>query len=417
MNQFLGTGQSGMFAMDDSTAPEPYYVCERAEQLDSMAKVPDGYEYTHFGLRLQDDELYPKYFPRVAPKVKWVNWRWPRFEWETARYPKLKVISQWLVHKNVVLHQLVLQNDGKKPIKSIAIQPGLTKDIQIREQNHLKSASECNTETHETTFSAPHGYGRVTIHALRKPDRLETTPSSDSREPPRDNEDTWSVKNAQSVAAVVALFVNGSGVQHGFDKSSLTYKIGSATDDGPGTLEFTMAYKLIVIHEHNKMGWEDFLFDAQSINVNRILWLETEKLWGHSHQTSTSLLDLGLSKVYLRHMHAAKEQPCKGNARRTSDPNEPGARPTSDAREPKETTSSGPSNDKADSARDPLTEFARPTEYLVWRHLEFILSVCAIPIEPRLWTGAEISSAARDPPIALTCGDMSGHRVCTSATL
>lgn len=391
MNQYLGTGQSGMFAMDDSTAPEPYYVCERAEQLDSMAKVPDGYEYTHFGLRLQD-ELYPKHFPWVAPKVKWVNWRWPRYEWKTARTSKLKVISQWLVHNNVLLHQLVLENEGQEPIKSIAIQPGLTDDIQVRDQNHLElgSACGCDTCTHETTFPAPLNYGRVTIHALRNPGRLEP------REQPRDNEDTWSVKNAQSVAAVVALFVNGSGVQLAVDNLPLTYDIDGATTDRPGTLEFTMAYKLIVIPEHNTMGWKEFLFDAQRIDVNKLLWLETEKLWGHSHQTSTSLLDLGLSKVCLGHTSNAREPTCK------------------------EATSSGPSNDKANSARESPTESTGPdelAEYLVWRHLEFILSVCAIPIKPpRLWTKAEGTSAAGDPPIALTCGDMSGHRVCTSAS-
>lgn len=393
MNQFLGAGQSGMFAMDDSSVPEPYYVCERAEQLDSMAKVSDDYQYTHSGLRLRDDDLYPKDFPWVAPKVKWVNWRWPRYEWETARNPNLKVISQWLVHNDVVLHQLVLENYEKEPIKGINIQPGLTDDIHIRDQNHLDSrACECPIGTHESTFPAPHNYGRVTIYALRDPGQLETATST---EPPEGDKDTRSAKNAQSVAAVVALFVNGSGVQLDFDDSLLEYNIDPVANDVPGTLEFIMAYKLIVVPEHNTMGWNDFLFDAQSINVNELLRLETGKLWGHSHQTSTSLLDLGLSKVCLGH--------------------------TSGAQEPNEATSSGPSSDKANSAHKPPTESAGPdelAEYLVWRHLEFILSVCAIPIKPpRLWTEAEDTSAAGDRLVALTCGDMSGHRVCTSASL
>jgi hypothetical protein len=42
-------------------------------------------------------------------------------------------------------------------------------------------------------------------------------------------------------------------------------------------------------------------------------------------------------------------------------------------------------------------------EFMIRRNLEHILSVCSIPIP--------------DKGIALTCGDMSGHRLVTSATL
>lgn len=54
-------------------------------------------------------------------------------------------------------------------------------------------------------------------------------------------------------------------------------------------------------------------------------------------------------------------------------------------------------------------EALQKIEYLAWRHLEHILSVCAIPLSTL--------DSKETPLVALTCGDMSGHRICTSASL
>lgn len=61
-------------------------------------------------------------------------------------------------------------------------------------------------------------------------------------------------------------------------------------------------------------------------------------------------------------------------------------------------------------------------EYLTWRHLEHILSVCAMPIASlpnsvRAQKQNEELKGEGVDMVALTCGDMSGHRVCTSASL
>jgi hypothetical protein len=55
-------------------------------------------------------------------------------------------------------------------------------------------------------------------------------------------------------------------------------------------------------------------------------------------------------------------------------------------------------------------------DYATRRNLEHILSVCAIPVplEP-VWDNPKVVEP--EPAIALTCGDMSGHRVCISASL
>lgn len=68
-----------------------------------------------------------------------------------------------------------------------------------------------------------------------------------------------------------------------------------------------------------------------------------------------------------------------------------------------------------------LAPHVKKIEYLTWRHLEHILSVCAIPIAslPNSVRAQKQNEEFKDEGVgmvALTCGDMSGHRVCTSAS-
>jgi hypothetical protein len=57
-------------------------------------------------------------------------------------------------------------------------------------------------------------------------------------------------------------------------------------------------------------------------------------------------------------------------------------------------------------------------DYATRRNLEHILSVCAIPVPPgHVWDYDNMNPKIAEPAVALTCGDMSGHRVCTSASL
>ncbi|KAJ5751748.1 hypothetical protein N7520_008665 [Penicillium odoratum] len=58
----------------------------------------------------------------------------------------------------------------------------------------------------------------------------------------------------------------------------------------------------------------------------------------------------------------------------------------------------------------PKDEFLFDREFYIGRNVEHILSVCMIPVAQR-----EVSKG--EEVIALTCGDMSGHRVCVSASL
>lgn len=72
MSQFLGAGQSGVFSTDHKLTEEPYYILSRADDLDVLGS---GLDRLSFGVSLPD-----RYRPSHAPKVRWVNWRWPRYE-------------------------------------------------------------------------------------------------------------------------------------------------------------------------------------------------------------------------------------------------------------------------------------------------------------------------------------------------
>ncbi|KAJ5917237.1 hypothetical protein N7466_010791 [Penicillium verhagenii] len=64
----------------------------------------------------------------------------------------------------------------------------------------------------------------------------------------------------------------------------------------------------------------------------------------------------------------------------------------------------------------PKNHFLFDREFFIGRNVEHILSVCMIPTTDRSEAGEDGATMENDT-IALTCGDMSGHRVCVSASL
>lgn len=72
MSQFLGAGSSGVFSIDHRSTAEPYLVVSRADDLNRLGS---GNDDLSFGL-----DLPGKFVPGEIPKMRWVNWRWPRYE-------------------------------------------------------------------------------------------------------------------------------------------------------------------------------------------------------------------------------------------------------------------------------------------------------------------------------------------------
>lgn len=281
--------------------------------------------------------------------------------------------------------------------------------------------------------------------------------------------DTWSIKEAHAVASIMTLYVNGVAEKMEKRARPIIRNIGHAGSSS-SVLEITVAYKMIVIPK-DKVHWRNFLTPAETSDVSAMLATETRQVWGHSStdecKCSKSLCDLGLSVVALEEREVKQGASGRGQTAQNPGIAKDGAQRSMAA--PKDTTTmTTPQAEaskgetltaaEADSTRQasqirsetPVTGAAvkmsqklppiNQIEYLTWRHTEHILSVCTIPLSVPILSLDEASgpnSTAKnvvtsnfdalgtaegeevepEVPLALTCGDMSGHRVCNSASL
>lgn len=358
----LETGSSGIFSMDHRSTHEPYFISDRARDLEELSQ--SFYGNTTYGLSMWD---WPTTDPTV---VKWVNWRWPRYEWETTN---LKTVFQYYVHDGIVLHQLFFQNIGG--IDSVetdlvdCIYLGgkmRVQDVDYLSCNRQDEEKEGEDGSAELEHTGPRGYGRVQIN--------------------------WKCQ----VAAVIDIFVDGCRTKiskgEGKDLKPL----------GPGdTREIVVAHKLSLLPQHPT--WQDFMIPAAKADVQKLLGDEI-KSQGSRYLASTILPLVSWTKLDIPQTDATRQG-------KKSEPRElekmlGGQRTQYTSR--KDATHHGEKSDPRGLAE--VDTQLRMIQYLAARHLEHILSVCAVPSP---------FSDNRPPghtPVALTCGDMSGHRICTSAS-
>ncbi|TGO58878.1 hypothetical protein BCON_0050g00090 [Botryotinia convoluta] len=156
-----------------------------------------------------------------------------------------------------------------------------------------------------------------------------------------------------SIGVIVSVFIDGVANKFGSnDEWNLTVESNQTT-------EVVIAYKLIYSTTEVSKDWKRFLVEADKANVSRLLSNEFEL----TQHRSISLFSVGgfISDV-----------------------------------SPKEST-----------AWDALKS---NFDFIFQRHLEHLLTVCAIPI-----TSCQGSNTT--PAVALTCGEISTHRFCVSASL
>lgn len=493
MTQYLGVGRSGFFSMDQESTDEPYFVCSRASDLQELVK--DTGRLLSYDLILPDE-----IFPQEPLNVKWVNWRWPRYEYNTD-VTGTKSSAQWIVHNGVVLKQLVLENATKEKLESRFI---VTKDMLIRDLDYLDSSYHFNDSGEGYSYvPGPNGFGYVCVHTLepqvkadipnenRTPQDVLTssrrsntgymnrrasegpgsTPAAQNVDPlmiaqpkspmlaeqaegkDENRRETAPHKiSSQAAASIITVFVNGKAIMTqgtgGLHTFTLAGKDSESTEPYGTKLELVVAYKMILLPS-GPIDWRNFLVPAQEADVNTILREETENLWGSSDNFQPSSLGISL-------MNGDPEGQDQGsktfNTQNSS--NSPVQQTMQDFRDGNVNTDFGPSKEHATTTVDdrksqgtqktkippvvttgmaehPIgtpnkTSSKTHIEYLMWRHLEHILSVCAVPLStPALYENASgmipnsdgCSKSEGDTPVALTCGDMAGHRICTSASL
>ncbi|ROW15591.1 hypothetical protein VPNG_02145 [Cytospora leucostoma] len=441
LSQYLGIGRSGVFSLDHLGAEDPYWISDRASQLHKLSKDIDA-ESFRSGLLLSKS-----FRPNQALEVKWVNWRWPRYEYRTPG-TNVQVSIQWVVHDGIVSQQILLNNLGDTPAD---FSYSLKRNVLIRDLDHLVGSYKFNEADDDESYksmSGPNGYSHICVHMLE-----ENGSGSRGRVPPAttiENGDDAVVggiattfqgdkapeSEPYAVASVATLFFDGGAVKMRNDISD------EHTLEVRKSVEIVVAYKLVALPT-TEVHWRNFLVTADEADVSKFLCKETEGFWGSG--TDVPLCSLGLSMV--DHNDATLET--------TTGRRSEGSRGSDDLDQlrqavPKDMAVSGDMgvegstalHEAGGDAGTPVNNQTSETklapgpekisfpsgtpknsspkghlEYLAWRHLEHILSDCAIPLlVPHLYKQDECHHRVDTIPVALTCGDMSGHRISTSAS-
>lgn len=360
------------------------------------------------------------------PEVRWVNWRWPRYQYSCG--PKgIKVCLQYMVHKGVVLQQFIVENTSDQQVK---VDPfDIESTVLIRDLDFLNDQYPFNKakEDDQNQYSyelGPNGYGHVCVRRLPGHEE-DCEDGSECRE--------------HAVASVMTTFVNGTAIK--FDsKNKQTssflggHKLGNL-ESGANKVEIVIARKLLLLPNHPS-DWRNFVISAKESNINH--WLKREiNSWG-KHESLASCferLPMTTTKVVntgtVRDENAS-QRPTEKNASLPcglvpnllalvrAGENDPDAEVTG-LSAPTDSQSFPMPTGTPDSGSD--WNPTRHIEYLAWRHLEHVLSVCAMPLRaPGLVevNDSPVRMPKRDTsisPVALTCGDISGHRINTSASL
>lgn len=461
VSQYLEAGRSGMFAMGSRMTDEPLWPVDRAQKLEDMSHSSSAvFDGMAVGLELKIKGLRSR---KRQPKLRWVNWRWPRFEY-TLPKRKLEITVQWMVRDHTVLQQLIVTNTGNEEM-AIPIEFGRDMWIQDLEYMDIRNTfnDKSDVERGQYGIAGPRDYGWVLMHPfdekMRKATSIPfTTLGSKSGPTVRDERDvllktvsavsghnaehsseleykigdpdttaTTRLQGSQSggstvAIAVMAVFVNGSARQLGSSDSSgdpWTEKL-----KGHANLEVTAAYKMILVPAA-AIDYRNFLIPCHAANVTQFL-MEEEQILLHS----LSKIDLGN-----KHIGADLNSDSLGNQAGAASPaNMPSKANSEDAAG--ESRSSKTVHLTQPASSEEARRIARPSgcpratssprshiDFAVWRNLEHILSVCAIPLTSPPLIG-HLGETIPGPhvkdemvAVALTCGDFAGHRLYNPASL
>lgn len=405
-------------------------------------------------------------------EVRWVHWRWPRYEYNT-RSPGVKACFQYMVHEGIVLQQFTLENTLKEnvDIEELRFRSGLL----IRDLDFLDGWYGFNYSAKEFISLGPSGYGYVTVNTLEEaqnavgkdgdqrtdsppkpnqsPENIASKIPSTEQEKTHANESSAaqdsSVTSSSSgksvhrpvgdqqepsgqpraVASVITIFINGKAAKTQSDGrlSSLPNVLhGKKDGTDSNKLQIVIAYKLLLVPE-SKVDWRNFVISSQAANINHWLQKEQDDLW---RENETYLCAAGLSMVNTRKTdmdktgHDISINP-EGGEQDTANSSASSSGPVLTGHGHSDVEPVKPQDFKLPSGVPRKSSPKDHLEYFAWRHLEHILSVCTVPLStpglidkkgnplPCHFLGLGAEEA---PLIALTCGDMSGHRINTSAS-
>ncbi|KAK7959935.1 Mg2+ transporter protein CorA-like/Zinc transport protein ZntB [Apiospora aurea] len=380
---YTGCGQSGMFTADRRASDEPYWVTSRTKQLQDWAEGGDNFE-THYGLQVYQVSSESTDGPRrilppsERPELQWVNYRWPRFTASDKiedNKSTVETTTQWVAHDGLILQQTQLRYSGQESIHLQCRLPSGDDALDIRDLDHVDAYYSLYVK-YKQVFG-PHRYSWVFVREL-DPQEPRTTNESGQK--------GWE----DSIAVVASIMQDGNLIQWKVPPEAppASSQASTITAETPGQIwditleadcstEIVIAYKMALVPKWQFHTWDSFIIPADAMDVSTIL---------------------------------SGEIPCPDTLRLY------------------DITRIDSSRAQPRSLPATPQDASEHIEFVVHRHLEHILSNCSIPLTPRTirsgmpeTTLPESREAqlteGRLVPVALTCGDVSFHRVSGSSSL
>lgn len=302
---------------------------------------------------------------------------------------------QSIVRDGIVLQQCIMENRGDADVE---IHFAFCKAMRIWDLDHVTDDYAFNktTPNDQNAGPGPGGFGWVHLNRFNE----------------------GALGTSHGVALVISVAVNGKVISFSPGQSAHMWKqiLQAKSDTLEGRsqeLEIVMAYKLILV-EDPVSDWTKFIIPLEDMEANRFLREARAVPSPRTFITRTNDQDSSACSEVSRHSETLVSDVKKGESDITNVPQDWAASaPYSELQtELSPAVDCEPMPTKADSITDHI-------EFTVQRNLEHILSVCAIPV--RVSGGRDeglIWDKLRDvQPIALTCGDMSGHRISTVSSL
>lgn len=415
-----------MFSAGHCFIEEPYFVNKRARNLHSFASEAFEQAQTQhysnlFGLKFWNLAVTKD----ARPSLKWFQYQWPRYEYKRGCFEGMEHIGltiQFIVRHGTVFQQCILENWGDTDVELEFL---FCKGMRIWDLDHVTDDYKFNqtTPTDQNAGPGPGGFGWVHVNQFRKGSpvaRPESQQSSHASNP-SSSHGTRNKKDDPNygVALVVSMAVDGKMIQFSPGQSprmfKQTLKARSSTSGHRfQKLEIVTAYKLVLL-ENALSDWKTFTIPLKEMDPSRFL----------GEARTVSLLHTPLTRI------SGKDDLAYSNDKWPSETpkgeeNKSQAGTVEFSQNGVAAFDSEPQTQPSPAIHESMTEKTSPImdhiEFSVRRNLEHILGVCAVPVASRIWgekaEGGIVWEKLRDvQPIALTCGDLSGHRICTTASL
>lgn len=416
-----------MFSASHYYAETPYLVQERARDLHFLASEPFEkaqrrvYTSPIFGLKFMNLNM----LAGATPRLEWFQYRWPRYEYSRRCFKDkedIRLMIQFIVRDRTVFQQCILENTGETDID---IELAFCKGINISDLDHVTNDYEFNktASNYENAGPGPGGFGWVHVNRFREGSPGPRTESQRSMHETKSNSSHSNRENTEpnyGVALVISMAVNGEVIRFSPGQAPHIWKQQlKARSDIPGgrchKLEIVTAYKLVLL-ANPLSDWRTFVVPLKEMNPSKFL---REARAVSSFRTSITRIsgNNDLTHTYDKHRSGTlKDIVSKEGQADLVDVSQDGTATVGNKPqpEPSPAVDQDPTSEKTSRTMDHI-------EFTTRRNLEHILGVCAIPVAVSV--SGEVAEGTvweklRDvQPIALTCGDLSGHRICTSASL